>query len=44
MALFVGKGRKFQIWNPENWEKEEQKLRAEAMKNRPSIRESKVES
>lgn len=20
-AVFVGKGRKFQIWNPENWEK-----------------------
>ena len=20
-AVFVGKGRKFQIWNPQNWEK-----------------------
>ena len=25
-AVFVGKGRKFQIWNPENWEKEEVSL------------------
>ena len=37
-AVFVGKGRKFQIWNPENWEKEEAKIRAEALKNRPSLR------
>lgn len=28
-AVFVGKGRKFQIWNPENWEK---KRRAFAQK------------
>ena len=39
-AVFVGKGRKFQIWNPENWEKEEARIRAEVMKKRPSIRQS----
>lgn len=38
-AIFVGKGRKFQIWNPENWEKEEQRIRSEALKNRPSLRQ-----
>ena len=43
-AVFVGKGRKFQIWNPKNWEKEEQRIRATAMKNRPSIREAIRES
>lgn len=37
-AVFVGKGRKFQIWNPKNWEKEEQRIREQAFKNRPSIR------
>lgn len=37
-AVFVGKGRKFQIWNPENWAKEEARIRAEVLKNRPSIR------
>ena len=37
-AVFVGKGRKFQIWNPENWAKEEARIRAEALKNRPSLR------
>lgn len=38
MAVFVGKGRKFQIWNPENWEKEEARIRAEALKKRPNIK------
>ena len=38
-AVFIGKGRKFQIWNPENWEKEEARIRAEVMKKRPSIRQ-----
>lgn len=38
-AVFVGKGRKFQIWNPENWAKEEARIRAEALKKRPSIRQ-----
>lgn len=37
-AVFVGKGRKFQIWNPENWSKEEDRIRTEALKKRPSIR------
>ncbi len=37
-AVFVGKGRKFQIWNPENWVQEEARIRAEVFKNRPSIR------
>ena len=37
MAVFVGKGKKFQIWNPQNWEKEEARIRAEIMKNRPSL-------
>ena len=36
-AVFVGKGRKFQVWNPENWEKEEARIRAEVLKNRPSL-------
>ena len=36
-AVFVGKGRKFQIWNPENWEREEARIRAEVLKNRPSL-------
>lgn len=36
-AVFVGKGRKFQIWNPENWAREEARIRAEVLKNRPSL-------
>lgn len=36
-AVFVGKGRKFQIWNPQNWSKEELRIRNEVMKNRPSL-------
>lgn len=42
-AVFVGKGRKFQIWNPENWEKEEKRIRAEALKNRPSLKPQETE-
>lgn len=38
MAVFVGKGRKFQIWNPENWAKEEARIRAEVMAKRPSLK------
>ena len=38
-AVFVGKGRKFQIWNPENWAKEEARIRAEVLQKRPSIRQ-----
>ncbi len=37
-AVFVGKGRKFQIWNLENWTKEEARLRAEVLKKRPSLK------
>lgn len=40
-AVFVGKGRKFQIWNPQNWEKEEARIRAEVLKNRPSLKAAK---
>lgn len=40
-AVFVGKGRKFQIWNPQNWEKEEARIRAEALKNRPTLAATK---
>lgn len=42
-AVFVGKGRKFQIWNPENWAKEETRIRNEALKKRPAIRKSENE-
>lgn len=40
-AVFVGKGRKFQIWNPENWAKEEARIRAEVLKNRPVLKQNK---
>ena len=43
-AVFVGKGRKFQIWNPENWAKEEARIRAQVLKVRPSIKEDSHES
>ena len=43
-AVFVGKGRKFQIWNPDNWVKEEQRIRAQVQKVRPSLREGSHES
>ena len=43
-AVFVGKGRKFQIWNPDNWAKEEQRIRAQVQKVRPSLREDTHES
>lgn len=42
-AVFVGKGRKFQIWNPQNWAKEEARIRAEVMKNRPVLKVNKDE-
>lgn len=42
-AVFVGKGRKFQIWNPSNWAKEEARIRAEVMKNRPVLKTGKDE-
>ena len=40
-AVFVGKGRKFQIWNPDNWAKEEARIRAEVMKKRPVLKQAK---
>lgn len=40
-AIFVGKGRKFQIWNPDNWAKEEQRIREKLLKNRPSLKINK---
>lgn len=43
-AVFVGKGRKFQIWNPENWAKEEQRIRAAAMAQRPVLNADKNRS
>ena len=42
-AVFVGKGRKFQIWNPENWAKEEARIRAEVMAHRPLLKTVKDE-
>ena len=36
-AVFVGKGRKFQIWNPKNYAKEEARIRTAALKCRPSL-------
>jgi len=42
-AVFVGKGRKFQIWSPENWEKEEARIRAEVLKKRPVLNAHKSE-
>ena len=41
-AVFVGKGRKFQIWNPQNWEAEEARIRAEVLKNRPVLNSAKT--
>ena len=43
VAVFVGKGRKFQIWSPENWEKEEARIRAEVLKKRPVLNMHKSE-
>lgn len=37
-AVFVGKGRKFQIWSEKNWIKEEQRLREKIKNNRPSLK------
>jgi len=41
-AVFVGKGRKFQIWSPENWAKEEARIRAEVLKKRPVLNTHKA--
>lgn len=42
-AVFVGKGRKFQIWNPQNWQAEEERIRREVLKNRPTLKKNKDE-
>ncbi len=36
-AVFVGKGKKFQIWSKENWQTEEKRVRESALKNRPTL-------
>jgi len=36
-AVFVGKGKTFQIWNPENYAKEEEKIRQRARTNCPTL-------
>ncbi len=36
-AVFVGKGRKFQIWSEENWNKEEQRIREKIKASRPTL-------
>lgn len=41
-AIFVGKGRKFQIWSEENWVREEQELREKVKKSRPSLKSEEV--
>jgi len=40
-AVFVGKGRKFQIWNPQRWAEEEARIRAEVLKRRPVLNAGK---
>ena len=37
-AAFVGKGRTFQIWNPDAYAEEEEKIRARALQKRLSIK------
>lgn len=37
-AVFVGKGKTFQIWNPENYAVEEAKIRKRALEKRLSIK------
>lgn len=39
-AVFVGKGRTFQIWNPEAYAKEEQEIRKRAIAKRPVLASS----
>ena len=43
-AVFVGKGRKFQIWSKENWEKEEARIRAAVSAQRPVLNARKTEN
>ena len=41
-AVFVGKGRKFQIWSEENWEKEEQRIRNKIKSSRPVLKSEEI--
>lgn len=36
-AVFVGKGKTFQIWNPENYALQEKKIREKALQKRPTL-------
>lgn len=36
-ALFVGRGKTFQIWNADEFKKVQEKVRANAVRNRPSL-------
>ena len=38
IAVFVGKGRKFQIWSEKNWNEEEARLREKIKLRRPSLK------
>lgn len=38
VAVFVGKGKKFQIWSLDNWQKEEQRIRQSILDKRPSLK------
>ena len=42
-AVFVGKGRKFQIWSEENWAKEEARIREKIRNTRPSLKVKEAE-
>ena len=37
-AVFIGKGRKFQIWSLDNWNKEETRLREKIKNQRPILK------
>jgi MraZ protein len=37
-AVFVGKGNKFQIWNEEDWEREQEAIRERALRRRPFLK------
>ncbi len=43
-AAFVGKGRTFQIWNPDSYAEEEEKIRARALQKRLSIKTGGAEN
>lgn len=43
-AVFVGKGKTFQIWNPENYKKEEERIRQKALAKRPTLSLKKMDN